>query len=224
MSLEVLNKIPENIEADMKTHIKYAFTSAAEILKKCQNLEEPFANQTKGTPRLIALVAHNNMKPSMLRFVIKHASFFKQVQIVTTGSTGAVLEKALNLKIAHKVASGPLGGDQQIGAMITQDEVAGAFFFVDPLTSHPHEADIHALTRICEVHNCALATNSISAEALVHAFQTSLVHIALLEKVEIAHGHEKGMGRMKNSHLKKMTSVMAMYLDQQASIVSSSKK
>ena len=193
-------------------------------LSLCQNLVPLDKHITKNGTRLIALVAHNNMKPSMLRFVTKHVSFFKQVQIVTTGSTGLSLEKALNLKIAQKVASGPLGGDQQIGAMITQDEVAGAFFFVDPLTAHPHEADINALTRICEVHNCALATNPISGEALVHAFQTSLVHIALLEKVEIPHGHQQGLGRVGKTHLKKMSSVVAVYLDQQAAIVSSSKK
>ena len=66
--------------------------------------------------KLVALVAHNNMKPSMMSFVAKHRDFFKTVRITTTGSTGGALEKKLGLKIARKVASGPLGGDQEIGA------------------------------------------------------------------------------------------------------------
>ena len=84
--------------------------------------------------KLVALVAHNNMKPSMMNFVAKHRDFFKTVQITTTGSTGAALEKKLGLKIARKVASGPLGGDQEIGAVITTDDYGAAFFFIDPLS------------------------------------------------------------------------------------------
>ena len=84
--------------------------------------------------RLVALVAHNNMKPSMMNFVAKYIDFFKTVSIVTTGSTGSALEKKLGLTVACKVASGPLGGDQEIGGMITNDAVAAAFFFIDPLS------------------------------------------------------------------------------------------
>ena len=134
--------------------------------------------------KLIALVAHNNMKPAMMAFVAKHRNFFKNVCIVTTGSTGAALEKKLGLSIAVKVASGPLGGDQEIGGMITRDEVAAAFFFIDPLSSHPHEADIRALTRICDVHNCAAATNPSTGEALVHAFVTCPTASFLLDKAQ----------------------------------------
>jgi methylglyoxal synthase len=120
--------------------------------------------------RLIALVAHNNMKPTMMNFVTEHLPFFQGVSIVTTGSTGASLEKTLGLQIARKVASGPLGGDLEIGGMIANGEVAAAFFFIDPLSSHPHEADIRALTRICDVHNTASATNPWTGLGLVIAF------------------------------------------------------
>lgn len=132
--------------------------------------------------KFVALVAHNHMKPSMMTFVAQHRDFFKTVQIVTTGSTGAALEKKLGLQIAHKVASGPLGGDQEVGGLISRDEVAAAFFFIDPLTSHPHECDIRALTRICEVHNVACATNPVTGAALVHAFQTSKPHTQMLHR------------------------------------------
>ena len=123
--------------------------------------------------KLVALVAHNNMKPSMMTFVAQHRDFFKQLQLTTTRSTGSALEKKLNLRIAHKVASGPLGGDQQLGGMITAHTVAAVFFFIDPLSSHPHEADIRALSRICEVHNIASATNPTSGDALVYGFENS---------------------------------------------------
>jgi len=122
--------------------------------------------------KLIAIVAHNNMKPTMMTFVAKHRDFFKTVQITTTGSTGSALQKKLGLRIAQKVASGPLGGDQEIGSFITNDMVGGVFFFIDPLSAHPHEADIKALVRLCEVHNCPCATNPATGEALVHYFST----------------------------------------------------
>ena len=118
----------------------------------------------------------------MMAFVAKHRDFFKTVQITTTGSTGGALEKKLGLLIGRKVASGPLGGDQEIGGFITKDECAAAFFFIDPLSAHPHEADIKALCRICEVHNTPCATNPSSGDALVYAFRHDPSTMALLEK------------------------------------------
>lgn len=111
----------------------------------------------------------------MMSFVAQHHDFFKTMRITTTGSTGASLEAKLGLSIAHKVASGPLGGDHEIGAMITTHDVAAVFFFVDPLSAHPHESDICALTRICEVHNVLCATNSKTGSALVFALQNDPV-------------------------------------------------
>lgn len=132
--------------------------------------------------KLVALVAHNDMKPSMMQFVAENSSFFRAINIVTTGSTGAALEKKLGLHIAHKVSSGPLGGDQEIGSLVAQHKVAIAFFFIDPLTAHPHDADIRALIRICDVHNIATATNPSTGTALVEAFTSSEKHIKLLFK------------------------------------------
>ena len=117
-----------------------------------------------------------------MMFVAKHRDFFKTVQITTTGSTGAALETKLGLKIARKVASGPLGGDQEIGSLITTDECEAAFFFIDPLSAHPHDADIRALTRICEVHNTPCACNPATGDALVYAFQNDPATMALLDK------------------------------------------
>jgi len=149
-------------------------------------LEDKTVDEREDT-NLVALVAHNNMKPSMMTFVAEHRDFFKKVRVVTTGSTGGALEQKLGLQISRKVASGPLGGDQEIGGMITNGEVAAAFFFIDPLSAHPHEADIRALTRICEVHNTACATNPMTAEALVHAFLTNPPHMKALSKENVRH-------------------------------------
>jgi len=154
----------------------------AKIVAAAEAAQSEDVGDVRPNTKLVALVAHNNMKPGMMAFVAKHRNFFKMVQIVTTGSTGASLEKKLGLQIAHKVASGPLGGDQEIGGLITQDKIAAAFFFIDPLSAHPHEADIRALTRICEVHNIATATNPMSGEALVHAFTSCPTHVYALRK------------------------------------------
>jgi methylglyoxal synthase len=121
---------------------------------------------------LVALVAHNNMKPSMMKFVSENLLFFKRVKLVTTGSTGRSLT-ALGLKVHQLVSSGPLGGDQEIGGMISKGEVGAVFFFQDPLSSHPHKADIQALNRICCVHDTMFASNPSTAQALVYSLEYS---------------------------------------------------
>lgn len=119
---------------------------------------------------IVGLVAHNNMKPSMMSFVEDNLAFFRTVKITTTGSTGRALS-TLGLKVDRLVSSGPLGGDQEIGGMISQGEVAAVFFFTDPLTAHPHDDDIKALIRICAVHDTLMATNPSTGYAVVHTLQ-----------------------------------------------------
>jgi len=126
--------------------------------------------EQKGT-KLVALVAHNEMKQPLLHVIANHMDFFSTVNVVTTGSTGRVLEQSLGLQVKVKVSSGPLGGDQEIGALVTRNECGAAFLFIDPLSAHPHEADIHALTRICNVHDVPCATNPSTATALIYAFR-----------------------------------------------------
>jgi len=124
------------------------------------------------SPFLVSLVAHNNMKPSMMKFVKDHITFFSRVKLVTTGSTGRAL-KSLGLEVAHLVASGPLGGDQEIGGLIAQGKVCAVFFFVDPLSAHPHAPDIEALNRICCVQDVMFANNPSTAQALVYSLENS---------------------------------------------------
>lgn len=122
----------------------------------------------------LALIAHDGKKASMVAFVMKRMNFFKRknVQLVGTGTTGTMIQNA-GLKV-DLVASGPMGGDAEIGAMVTRGEVDGVIFFRDPLDKHPHDVDISMLMRLCDVHEIPLATNYKSAHILVKYFNNKI--------------------------------------------------
>ena len=104
----------------------------------------------------------------MKYFVLENLPFFKNYNIVTTNTTGSSLEP-FGLTVKTKVRSGPLGGDQEIGALIAQGQVGLVFFFKDPLSIQSHNSDIEAFCRLCDVHDVAIATNPITAAVLVAA-------------------------------------------------------
>lgn len=114
----------------------------------------------------IALVAHDEKKEDMVEFARRHRDFLACHHLLATGTTGQLLVRETGLSV-ERLHSGPLGGDQQIGSRIVQGEVDALVFFRDPLTSQPHEPDINALLRICDVHNVPAATNKATAECLV---------------------------------------------------------
>ena len=114
---------------------------------------------------LIALIAHDNKKDDLLRFVNANHSTFSRFQLFGTGTTARIISDGTGL-VVRRMLSGPLGGDQQIGAAVAEDNVLAVFFFRDPLTAQPHEPDVSALLRICDVHDVPLATNVSSATAL----------------------------------------------------------
>ena len=118
----------------------------------------------------IALIAHDNMKNDLVEFTRKHVDFFKKYPLVATGTTGKRIAEATGLEI-HRYQSGPIGGDQQIGADIAMNEMEAVFFFRDPLTAQPHEPDISALIRLADVHKIPIATNQSTAELLVTALK-----------------------------------------------------
>ena len=120
----------------------------------------------------LALIAHDGKKASMVAFVMKRMEFFKRkdIELVGTGTTGTMIQNA-GLKV-DLVASGPMGGDAEIGAMVTRGEVNGVIFFRDPLDKHPHDVDISMLMRLCDVHEVPLATNYKSAHILAKYFNT----------------------------------------------------
>ena len=115
---------------------------------------------------VVALVAHDTKKDDLLRLVEEHLPLFARFHLLATGTTGTLLAQELGLPI-ERMAGGPEGGDLQIGARIAQGEVDALIFLRDPLTSHPHEPDIQALVKVCDVHEVAVATNLASAEALL---------------------------------------------------------
>jgi methylglyoxal synthase len=114
----------------------------------------------------IALIAHDDEKPEMLDFAADHRSYLAGIDIVTTGTTGTRIQEEVGLEVERK-ASGPMGGDLQIGAEVAEDRVDGIVFLRDPLTAQPHEPDISALLRICDVHDTPLATTRSGAEYLL---------------------------------------------------------
>ncbi|SIR07193.1 methylglyoxal synthase [Rhizobium sp. RU35A] len=115
----------------------------------------------------IALIAHDQKKDEMAAFARQHERALSQFRIVATGTTGGrVLEAAPSLDVT-RLKSGPLGGDQQIGAMIATGEVSMLIFFTDPLTPLPHDVDVKALTRLATVYDIPMALNRATAEKLI---------------------------------------------------------
>lgn len=115
---------------------------------------------------MIALIAHDKKKAAMLEFVRAHVDFFRRQKLVATGNTGKLLSEQLGLEI-ERVTHGPNGGDLIIGGRVAEGHIEAVLFFRDPLTAQPHEPDVSALMRVCDVHSIPLATNQATAEAVV---------------------------------------------------------
>lgn len=119
----------------------------------------------------IALIAHDGKKDEMIDFVKRYRHVFEEHELFATGTTGMKINEATGLEIT-RFLSGPLGGDQQIGAKVAVGEMNIIIFLRDPLTAQPHEPDVSALLRLCDVHCIPLATNLGSAEVVVKALVT----------------------------------------------------
>ena len=115
----------------------------------------------------IAVVAHDAKKDELLDWMRTNAGALKSHQLWATGTTGEKVKEACPDLDITALKSGPLGGDQQIGAKIAQGELDVLVFFTDALSPHPHDADIRALTRLSTVYNVAMATNRTTADFLV---------------------------------------------------------
>lgn len=117
----------------------------------------------------LALIAHDLKKGELVAFSVRHAAFLSGCELVATGTTGArIMEACPDLSI-RRLKSGPLGGDQQIGALIAEGAIEAMIFFVDPLTSLPHDVDVKALMRLAIVYDIVMALNPATAELLVAA-------------------------------------------------------
>ena len=115
----------------------------------------------------LALIAHDAKKEDMVQLVKAHKDELTKVDLVATRSTGQLVMGRTRLPVTL-MQSGPLGGDQQIGAMVANEEIDAIIFLRDPLTAHPHEPDVSALLRVCDAHSIPLATNITTAEAVLH--------------------------------------------------------
>jgi methylglyoxal synthase len=120
------------------------------------------------TIETVALIAHDAKKDDLVAFVGRHREQLQKFQLIATGTTGKRIAENTGLTV-HLCLSGPLGGDLQIGARIATGEVQMVIFLRDPLTAHPHEPDISALIKACDVHNVPIATNLAGAEILLAA-------------------------------------------------------
>ena len=116
----------------------------------------------------IALIAHDKKKNEMIDLAQKYKDTLSQHTLYATGTTGALVMGETGLKI-NRMKSGPLGGDQQIGSMVANGDIDLVIFLRDPLTAQPHEPDISALLRLCDVFSIPLATNVASAEIMLIA-------------------------------------------------------
>lgn len=118
-------------------------------------------------PPAIALVAHDARKAALVDWVGDHRHRLIGRPLVATGTTGArILDAHPDLDLA-RLKSGPLGGDQQLGAMIAEGRLAALIFFVDPLTPMPHDVDVKALTRLAEVYDLPMALNRATADLVI---------------------------------------------------------
>jgi len=116
----------------------------------------------------VALVAHDKKKPELIDLTKKYRAKLAKCSLIATGTTGKRLIEETGLEI-ERVNSGPQGGDQMIGAEIARGLIDAVIFLRDPLTAQPHEPDVSALLRVCDVHNVPLATNIASAELLINS-------------------------------------------------------
>lgn len=114
----------------------------------------------------IALIAHDKKKDEMVKFAYKYQDILAKHNIFTTGTTGLRIMENTNLKV-NRLKSGPLGGDQEIGAMVANEQLDMVIFLRDPLTAQAHEPDINALLRLCDVYQIPLATNTKTAEYFI---------------------------------------------------------
>ena len=127
----------------------------------------------------IALIAHDKKKDDMITLAAEYIDFLRGCHLIATGTTGGRLSNELGLTIERK-HSGPFGGDLQIGAALVEGHVDAVIFLRDPMTPQPHEPDINALVRACDVHNIPCATN------------LAIAHLVLSQLRLASRKHEKG--------------------------------
>ena len=115
-----------------------------------------------------ALIAHDGKKADLVAFATFNRAALSEFDLVATATTGRLLREKVGLAV-DTVLSGPQGGDTQIAALVAEGRIAAVLFFVDPLSAHPHDPDIQAVLRVCNVHNVPIATNVAAADLFLGA-------------------------------------------------------
>lgn len=123
----------------------------------------------------IALIAHDEKKPLINQLAIAYQPILAQHELFATGHTGEQIHHSTGLPVTC-FNSGPLGGDQEVGALIAKNQLDLVIFLRDPLTAQPHEPDVNALIRLCDVYNVPLATNIGSAEVLLRGLDQGFIN------------------------------------------------
>lgn len=118
------------------------------------------------TIKTIGFVAHDEKKPELVSWVEKNQHQLKDLSILSTGTTGGLIQEKCPQLNVTRLKSGPLGGDQQLGAAICEARLDAMVFFIDPLSPHPHDVDVKALLRLAILYNVPFACNVASADAL----------------------------------------------------------
>ena len=116
----------------------------------------------------IGLIAHDSKKALMQNLCTAYRGILSKHQLFATGTTGRLIEEVTNLTI-HKYLAGPLGGQQQLGAQIAQNDIDALIFLRDPSNPKPHEPNVNDVIRLCDVHNIPMATNLATAEIIILA-------------------------------------------------------
>ena len=118
--------------------------------------------------KTIALIAHDKKKAAIVNWAIKNKATLEKYELCGTGTTAKLISEATDLKV-KRYLSGPLGGDQQIGAKVAEGKIDVVIFFWDPLESQPHDPDVKALLRIAVVYDIPIATNRATADYVIHS-------------------------------------------------------
>ena len=161
------------MDKDLETTVQDAETPA------------PLAQRSIAMPvrKRVALIAHDNQKAGLLAWARYNRGTLSQHELYATGTTGGILAKELGLPIT-RFLSGPLGGDQQVGAAIVEGKIDFVIFFWDPLEPHPHDVDVKALLRIAVVYNIPIACTRSSADFMLSSPLMSLEYPRLMDAHE----------------------------------------